>query len=97
MATYDIGDIVRISASFKNSASSLIDPTSASMLYKDPSGSKTSLVYAVDAALVKDNTGLYHVDLTIDESGRWYTRWSSSGTGQATEESFFDVRKLKVS
>ena len=96
MATYDIGDIIRVSASFKNSASTLIDPTSASVIYKNPSGSSTSLVYGTDAVLEKDATGIYHADVTINQAGRWFIRWSSSGTGQATEESYFDIRSRKV-
>ena len=51
--------------------------------YKDPSGNTTSLTYGVDAALVKDSTGVYHVDVDADEVGWWHYRVYSTGTGQA--------------
>lgn len=96
MATYDIGDIVRVSASFKSLSGSLIDPTSACLVYKAPSGSSSTLVYGTDGALVRDETGIYHVDITATSAGRWDVRWSSSGTGQASEEAYFNVRNRQV-
>lgn len=96
MAKYDIGDIVRVSASFFNISDALVDPTSASMIFQKPSGSDTTYVYGTDAELVKSTTGVYYADVTITEAGRWWVRWSSCGTGQATEETYFDVRSRTV-
>jgi hypothetical protein len=52
------------------------------IMHKDPSGNVTTLTYGVDAAVVKDGTGIYHVDVDVDEEGRWFYRCEGSGTTQ---------------
>lgn len=84
--SYHVGDLVRISATWTNAAGTAIDPTAVLAQYRDPGGTTTSLVYGVDAALVKDSTGNYHVDVDADEAGWWHYRFYSTGTGQAAAE-----------
>lgn len=88
---YSKGQVVRVSALFENAAGTDLDPTAVLMKYKDPSGNITSLVYLTDAELVKDSTGNYHVDIDADESGAWYYRFYSTGTGQTANEGSFQV------
>jgi hypothetical protein len=92
----DVGDLHRISAVFTVSGTAS-NPTAVKFLYKDPSGTTTTLVYGTDAALVNDSAGHYHVDIDCDEAGTWYYRWESTGTGQAAEEGRFVVRAKSVS
>ena len=73
----------------------LTDPTALTVRYRNPSGSVVTLVYGVDAALVKDSTGLFRVDITASVPGMW--EWDSVSTGTAagaSEGRFFckDVR-----
>lgn len=89
--TYDVGDLVRVSGEFKASGGALSDPTVVYVKYKDPSGNETTKQYGVDAAVVKDATGQYHLDIDVDEAGTWYYRWYSTGTGQAAKEVEFIV------
>jgi hypothetical protein len=91
--SYHVGDLVRISAAFTNAAGTAVDPTAVFAKYKDPSGNTTTLEYLVDAALVKDSTGNYHVDIDVDEVSRWRYRFYSTGTGQAANEGSFDVKE----
>jgi len=88
---YCVGDLLRVSATFTNSAGSEIDPTAVLFSFKDPSGNKTSYTYGLHEQLVKDDTGDYHVDISMDESGKWYYRFYSTGTGQAAEEGEFKI------
>lgn len=88
---YDKGDLVRVSALFENSAGTDLDPTTVTFKYKNPAGTTTTLVYGTDAALVKDSTGNYHVDVNANASGLWLYRWESSTTGQAAQEGQFLV------
>jgi uncharacterized protein YfaS (alpha-2-macroglobulin family) len=88
---YDKGDSVRCRATFKNSSAALIDPTVVRFKYKDPSGNVATLVYGTDASLVKDSDGHYHVDVDADQSGTWFYRFESTGTGQAADEGTFEV------
>jgi hypothetical protein len=88
---YDVGDLVRITGTFTNSAGTAVDPTVVRAQYTDPSGNTTSLLYLTDAALVKASTGVYYVDIDADESGVWLYRFYATGTGQGAEEGYFEV------
>jgi hypothetical protein len=87
--TYDVGDLIRCTGTFTNAAGTAIDPATVYFKYKDPGGTKTTLTYGVDAAVVKSSTGVYYVDVNVDEVGTWYYRWQATGTGQSAGESYF--------
>ena len=91
--TYDIGDLVRCTGTFTNAAGNAIDPTTVTFKVRDPPLNETEYVYGDDAEVVKDGVGVYHVDVSVDESGRWRYRWESTGTGQAAGEAEFSVRR----
>lgn len=93
---YQVGDDVRCTGTFEDSDDVAIDPTAVFFLYKDPSGNVTTLEYLVDAAVVKDSTGVYHVDVDADESGDWWYRFHSTGTGKAAGEKRFRVETSSV-
>ncbi len=89
--TYDQGDLVRVSAWFAAAAGGATDPAVVKCQHKNPAGTTVTLTYGVDAALVKDSVGNYHVDIDASIEGAWYVRWYSTGTGQAAGESQFLV------
>jgi len=95
MATYDKGDLIRCSAAFTDADDNAQDPTVVGFKVRDPSNNITSYVYGTDAELVKDSTGNYHVDVDADEVGTWYYRFYSTGTGQAADESEFEIEATK--
>lgn len=88
---YDKGDLIRCSGAFTDAAEDAQDPTVVIFKFTNPSGNTTTYTYDTDAELVKDSVGNYHVDVDADESGRWYTRWEATGTGQAADEELFFV------
>lgn len=98
MATiyFDVGDLVRADVTFTNSAGNVADPTTVSVIYTSPSGTTTTKTYITDSEVVKDSTGKYHIDITIDEAGMWYYRWEGTGTLVAAVESFIAVRRNRV-
>jgi hypothetical protein len=88
--SYDKGDLVRSSGAFTNTAGTATDPTTIICRVRTPTGTTTTYLYLTDAALVKDSTGNYHVDINATESGVWWVRWEGTGTVvQAEEDSFF--------
>lgn len=92
--TYDIGDVVRLTATFTDTGGTAADPSSVKFYYEDPSGNfstETSTGNIVNSAV-----GTYYVDLTLDESGVWEYRVSSTGTIQASEEGYFVARARRV-
>lgn len=94
--TYDIGDLVKISATFTDENGTATDPTTLEAAFKSPSGTISTFTYGTDPEVVRDSAGVYHLDISITESGRYDYRWSSTGTGQAAEEGYFEVRQQRV-
>lgn len=92
MGYYDIGDLVRLSGVFTDAAGADHDPTEVYCQYTDPSGNVTTLHYGVDIALVRDSEGHYHIDVNVDEAGRWPYRWYATGTGQSAGTARLVVR-----
>jgi hypothetical protein len=92
---YDIGDAVRITASFYNSATPavLTDPTTVTVRIKPSNAAATTYTYGTDAAVVKSATGVYYIDVTITASDRWRYRWAGTGALIQAEEGSFNVRR----
>ncbi len=89
--TYEKGDLVRVSAVFTTAAGANLDPTAVLCQVRRATGATTTYTYLTDAALVKDSSGHYHVDVDANGEGLWYYRWYSTGTGQAADETTFSV------
>jgi hypothetical protein len=96
MNSYDVGDLVRLSATFEVSDVAT-NPTATTFKIKVPSGTVTTYVYGTDAQLVRDSTGHFHVDWSVTESGPHYWRMAGTGSAQAAEESAFFVRESRFS
>lgn len=88
---YDIGDMVRCTGTFTASGSS-VNPAAIMFKVKTPAGVVTTYTYGTDAALVRDATGVYHVDVSVAEAGEYVYRFWSTGTGQAAAEGQFVVK-----
>lgn len=98
LATYDIGDKVRLRAVFESTAGTFIDPTKVTFKYTDPSGNLTTLTSTTNASVVfHPSTGTYHTDIVLDEQGVWRWRAYSTGNIVTAEEDAFVARKRWVS
>ena len=76
---FDVGDRVRASVQFRNDSNVLTDPSTI-VVTVDPPGTGTQhLTYGVDGAVVRDTTGTYHTDFTLDRDGRWWVEWGGTG------------------
>lgn len=93
---HDVGDLVRVTGTFTDSADLPADPTALSFAFKDPSGSVTTYVFPTDAQLVKDSVGIYHVDVDVVEPGDWHYRWISTGAGQGAQIGQFMAKPNQV-
>jgi hypothetical protein len=68
------GDTVRLTATFKNFADTLVDPTSITVKFYDQS--KTQIGTTI-TEVVKDDVGVYHYDYTIpDGYKKIYYEWT---------------------
>ena len=89
---YSQGDLVRVSATFKVGVTPT-DPTLTTFKLKEPGGKITTYVYGVDAGLVRDGAGYFHVDVIPSAAGEHFYYFAGSGDCQAVEESSFFVKR----
>lgn len=78
-----VNTTVRIAVNFQDDDGTDVDPSTVTFKAYSPTGTTTTYVYSTDTELIRMNTGDYYVDFVPDESGRWFYRWSSTGTGTA--------------
>lgn len=93
---YHVGTLVRVTGTFTDSGGSAVDPTTVTFKYRTPEGVTTTYVYTTDAELVKSSTGVYYVDVSVTSSGVWWHEFSSTGTGQAASEAYFEAKESHV-
>ena len=91
MATYDKGDLVRVTGTFTNAAGTAIDPAVVKFQFITPAGVTTTYTYGTDAEVVRSATGVYYVDINASQTGTYRYRFYSTGMGQAAAEGNFRV------
>jgi hypothetical protein len=92
MTAYNIGVVVRVSWVITNSAGAAVDPGAMTFKYKDDfEDTATTLTMGVDAALVKDSVGHYHVDLTTTKAGAIWYRVDATAANVVAAQSYLDV------
>lgn len=91
MAAYSLGQLVRITATFTDENGDAADPGAVFCQIKTPAGVTTSYEYGVDGEVVKDSTGVFHLDLDCDAVGWWSWRWYSTTSVQAADEDRLQV------
>lgn len=82
----DIGDLVRVTASFTDSSGELANPTSVAILSRSPSGAELSL------NVTSQGTGIYYAEHNIDECDTWWFRAKGTGDIEDAAERRLHVR-----
>ncbi len=90
MNSYPIGAVVRCKGTFTQN-STAIDPTTVQFKQRTSAGTITTYTYGTDSQLVKDGTGLYHVDVSVTAGGVWSYRFVGTGNAAAANEAEFFV------
>lgn len=97
-STYDVGDTVRTTIIFASTAGVNADPSGTIRFgYKTPDGTVTFTAATGAGNIEKQTTGTYFYDLVTTSSGRYETRFESTGSIVTAEEAYFIVRPQKVS
>jgi hypothetical protein len=91
ISAFPVGKTVRISGAFVDVNGAAVDPSTVTLAYKAPGGSRTTKTYAA-GDVVKDSTGNYHYDLPLTVAGRWKYRWES--TGPTTTQTDNEIRVI---
>lgn len=71
---------VRLEAHFFNDAGDDTDPDTVTLMTMSPTGGATTYTYQTDDELGRTDAGDFYCDVTPDESGRWYWRWTATGS-----------------
>lgn len=92
MNAYQVGDLVRITATFTDELGAVKDPTAITLLVKlrYVIGS-TATSYTYPGTITKDSTGVYHYDFAPTTEGIWDYRWVGTGAVTAAGEGAFNV------
>lgn len=95
--TYDIGDLIRETATFKNAPSAAADPTKVYLDIQKPDGAITLSTYSAGTtAITRTGTGVYYKDILCTGGGLYEYRWHSTGSVHTAEEGWFSVRTKRV-
>lgn len=70
-----VGESRLITATFKDTSGTLVDPSTVDLTVRDPDGTETT------PAVANPSVGVYTATVTFDEAGIWRWRWEG-----ATEE-----------
>jgi hypothetical protein len=92
---YTEGALLRVTCTF-SVAGVLTDPTTVTAVVRSPVGTTTTYLFGIDVELVKDSTGVYHVDIDANAGGRWIYRFAGTGTAQAADDEIFLVEDSEV-
>lgn len=96
MAEYDLGDLIRASTAFTNTAGVATDPTVITVMHRVGIDTVSTYVYGTDEQVAKDSTGNYHIDILADTAGVHFVRWTGTGTITAADEDTWVVKKSRI-
>lgn len=85
MDSYKKGQSIRVTVTFKDFSQANADPTTVYAKATSPSNVTTQLT------VTKDSTGVYHFDITLNESGIWFWQITGSGAVVAANEGSLSV------
>ena len=92
----DIGDSIRLNATFTNIAGADTDPTAIVLTIREPDGVLVTKDYPTPADITKDATGKFHFDFAITKAGRHIVNWEGTGAVATAEETEFYARRKEA-
>lgn len=93
MGSYTLGEPIRISGSF-SAGGVAADPGAVSVRVRRGNGVETVYTSASTPAVVKDQVGAYHVDVTADVEGVWVYRVEGTTPVPGVAEGELAVRSI---
>jgi hypothetical protein len=93
--TYKVGTSVESRAQFFDEFGVALDPPSVVAKVQTPEGVETSYTYGVDAAVVRETLGVYHLWIETLTAGIYVCRWKGDGSVRVANEKEFNVTASK--
>lgn len=73
------GELVRVTGVFTDLETGAgVDPEVVTLTFRRPDQVTETLSYGTDASVVREEAGVFHVDIVLDDPGVWHYRWESS-------------------
>lgn len=88
--TFDIGNVVRLTVTFTDTAGELIDP-SAVQLNIRPYGGDISTYTWLGGDIIRASLGVFYYDYTPSQPGLYYYRFIGTGALVAAGDSSFSI------
>jgi hypothetical protein len=89
------GASVRYSVNFTDPDNANADPDVVKLYIRPPTGNSTTYTYLSGNTIVKSSNGNYYADVSVNATGTWTYRWEGTGTLQAADEGFVEVRPTR--
>lgn len=89
-APYIVTTQVRVTATFRDIAGALANPTAVVCTVKKPDGTTST------PANANAGTGIYTADITLDSPGTWYIEFQGTGAVIAASDEAITVRSSYV-
>jgi hypothetical protein len=87
---YDVGDLVRITGTFRNLEGDLESPSDVVAKVLDPLGVQATFG---GGDVIEEGEGVFYMDLEADLTGLWTYRFEGAGTLISTDEASFYVER----
>ena len=91
---FKIGQRIRIKGDFKNENEVLTDPSTVTFTITKPDETETAYYFDVLGeadTLTHPSTGIYYIDITIDQAGIWTVEMVSTGILETADWEIFNV------
>ena len=75
---------MRITVSFQDDDGNASDPDTVVFRTRSPCGTETAYTYLTDDAVARSSVGNFYADFVVNEPGRWFFRWETVGSDDAT-------------
>lgn len=86
MENFFQGNLVRVTVTFQDLLGVDTDPTSVTAKVEDPGKVITTYTYLSTADIVRASTGVYYIDIDLDEGGIWKYRFEGIGNLKAASQ-----------
>lgn len=90
MAEHEVGQLLTLTARFRNAAGDLTDPDVVTFTVSRPGTDWPDRETLDD--VTHDSAGVFHAEFVPDQPGRWWWAAVASGTVAAAGETSIDVR-----
>jgi hypothetical protein len=94
LGTFDIGDEVKVTATFTDVNGTLTNPTALTFQVEHADATEVAYTQA-SPEVANPSTGIWTLTftITVNDPGRWYVRSRATAGVKAADEDWFNVRR----